>query len=106
MEFEYRGVLQVLYETYCVPMEAYFQDKAFTAVDQKGFQWINFQEYSAAVFQMVQVYKIVEDEVSTAFFNSSIPLLLLHEPCVAAVRLFCLKFVCLSLIYSALYLLL
>ena len=56
--------MQALFEKYCVPMEGFFEAKAFSPLDPSGFNLVRFQQYRYAAKQMALLYKQVENEVS------------------------------------------
>jgi hypothetical protein len=67
----YGKQLQVLYEIYCVPMEFFFEAKAYGLMDPNGFQLRAFKEYKHAVHQMALLFKQVENDVSAAISQFS-----------------------------------
>lgn len=52
--------LRVLSSSYCTQMEPFFEVQAYSPRDPNGFNYTTFQEYRAAVSQMVLVYDQVE----------------------------------------------
>ena len=60
----YGKQLQVLFEKYCVPLEGFFEEKAYSLMDPNGFNLKSFQEYKHSVKQMAVLYKQVENEAS------------------------------------------
>ena len=61
---DYGKQLQVLFEMYCVPLEGFFEEKAYSLMDPNGFNLEIFQEYKHSVKQMAVLYKQVENEAS------------------------------------------
>ena len=61
----YGSQLQVLFNVYCVPMEAFFQKNEFdTHLDPKGWNFRDFQVYKRAIHQMALLFKQVGNQAS------------------------------------------